>query len=331
MDGSGSVSDADDGGCSEYDSTDFKIVAAIRATIGTFSALCCLVVILVIVVYKKYSFFAQRLILYLAISAFLHSLSYPLARVNYYSTRPILEDYCYFGGFFNNYTSWLEVLSICCLTFNVFMNVVLNKWSEKPEYVYLAIIWLLPLLWVWIPFLDHAYGNAGPWCGIRTVNEDCGHYLAGSILHFVLWYVPFYILLIVTFITTVIIALKIRNMHEWEWRYNPDLRRKQNRLQTEVKPLLLYLAIYLALNTFSFIQHTYDTAKPNDPMIALWYLHILTSPFRGAFIALVFALDSETRNRIKCSHLKAAFKSYFKDDAKEYDAHYLNFGDSLIT
>ena len=80
------------------DSTQYKIAAAIRASIGLFSFFCCLGVVLVIVLYKKYKFFIQRLILYLAVAALVHSISYTLARVNYYTPRPIEDPYCYFGG-----------------------------------------------------------------------------------------------------------------------------------------------------------------------------------------------------------------------------------------
>lgn len=64
-------------------------IAAIRATVGTISATACVLLVVLILSLKKYKYsLCQRLILYLAVAAFFHSLSYPLARVNYYTPRP---------------------------------------------------------------------------------------------------------------------------------------------------------------------------------------------------------------------------------------------------
>ena len=196
--------------CSEYPVRDqFTPIAILRATVGTFSALCCVLVICLIIFFKKHKFFTQRLILYLALAALIHSLSYPLARVNYYTPRPLFDPYCYFAGFFNLYSSWIEVLSLSCLTFNVFLNAVLDKWPQNVEYVYIAFTYLTPLLWTWIPFIDRTFANGDAWCDIRTSNEDCSGHEFGAIVRFILWYIPLFLLSIVLSIASLVAACKI--------------------------------------------------------------------------------------------------------------------------
>ena len=309
--------------CADYESTDLKIVAILRASVGSFSALCCLVVIAVIILYKKYSFFLQRQILYLAIAACVHSLSYPLSRVNYYTARPILDPYCQFGGFFNLYTSWSEVFGICCITFYLLAKTVLKiKQPERIEPVCLIVMFLVPFSWAWVPFKDHAFGTEGGWCDIRILNENCSGFRLGKILRFTLWYGPLYTILPIIFICYIIIYINVRRIDHYRGVYDPDTRGEKERLITEIKPLIWYPIIYLLLTIFSVADRIVDTINPNHQVIVLWYLHVLTSSFRGAFISLAYAFDSETRKHLKCIHVAAACKSCCQRRmvVQEYDA-----------
>ena len=130
--------------CLYYNDSEFIEVAALRAGSGIFSALCCLAVIIVIVKLKRYSLPSQRFVLYLAIAATFHSVSYAFARVNYYTPRYIYDDYCYFGGFFNIYSSWVEVLALFCLTFNLFYNGVMIRIPPLSPTLLLVSTTILP-------------------------------------------------------------------------------------------------------------------------------------------------------------------------------------------
>ena len=317
----------------EFDTTQFKIVAAMRAVVGLFSFCCCLVVIFTITLYKKYRFFTQRLVLYLTVAAMVHAFSYALARVNYNSTRPIEDPYCYFGGLLNHYTAAVELLNIWSITINLFINVVLRRRTEKFEFAYLFVSYFLPLLWFWIPLWKKAYGTAGAWCGIRTVDKDCNAFPFGRWVQFGIWYIPLYISLTLIFIASIVISVKaVKDSRQWEGRYNPNAKQKRKQVKSEVKYLIWYPIVYLLLNTFSFVSQIYSTVRPDDPLLALWYLRVFTSPLRGAFIALVYAFSSETRRQLRPSHIKTACLSCCQDDkVQEYDALYSEFTDSINT
>ena len=274
----------------------FIPIAALRATIGTVSAAACLFLVILVLLLKKYKYsLCQRLVLYLAVAAFFHSLSYPLARVNYYTPRELLSPYCIFGGFFNLYTSWIEVLALTCLTIGSFINGVLRKNLPRwAEIAYVALPYALPLLWCWIPFIEHSFGNGRAWCDIRTVNPDCSPFPFGAVLRFIIWYIPLIVILLFLFVFALVIFFRVRQklktatkMKDWEIR---DLK--------EVRYLVLYPIIYLILNIFSFINRIDIAANGGQAELAWYYLHILTSPFRGAVIALVFTFDPDTLKRL---------------------------------
>lgn len=320
--------------CSYYNDAHYTVVAAIRAGMGLFSALCCLAVILVIIGFKKQSFFSQRLILYLAFAALIQSVSYSLARVNYYTPRYLYDDYCYFGGMINLYTSWVEVIAICCLTFNIFVNAVLDRWPALwLRYIYLCVMYLLPLLWCWVPVLNHTYATTEGWCDLRTVDERCTPFPFGYILRFAVWYAPFYGTVFVCFVATIIAVIAIhRRSKAWYGIYNPDQQQSELRLKNEVKPLIWYPVVYILLTIFSF-ANTIDIAihpEPGKNLIVLSYLHVFTSPLRGAFIAVVYALDSETRRHISLRRIySVCCVCRKKRDVEEYKVFISTSGDSV--
>lgn len=321
----------DGNNCTYYDEEDFTVVAAIRAVVGTLSAFCCLFVVAMIVLFRKYRCFCQRLILYLAVAAFFHSLSYPLARVNYYTPRQLLSPYCDFGGFFNLYTSWIEMLALCCLTFNIFLNAVLDKWLTKVEVIYVFLPYLLPLLWVWTPFIHWSFGNGEAWCDIRPVETDCTRYAFGDVLRFCLWYGPLYVLCLIMLISALAAAFMIRRKSkQWYGLHDPYQEQRITMLRSEVGPLLWYPVFYSLLNLFSVANQIDVAVDPTNTVIALWYLHVLTSPFRGATIALVYALDSDTRRRLTWTQLKTAVYLLCKgDNINEYSVINASVGDSI--
>ena len=298
--------------CSSYDSVEFKIIAALRAGVGTLSAVCCLVVIFLIVTYKKYTFFAQRQIAYLAATAFLQSLLCSLGRVNFYTSRPIIDPYCLFAGFFHEYSDWTEVVSIVCITFNVFSIGVLGRNTARLEIIYVVLIFILPLTWSWVPFLQAAYGTAGPWCGVRTVTQDCELFKFGRILQLAIGVLPLYFILVIAFVLTCITACKVhRDLNRWSGQFHPEVQARMQDMGKEIRLLLWYPAIYLALETPSFVNQLYHTHNPFAVLWPLWLLEAILSPMRGAFLASVYAFDSETRARMRCQQLRYMLRSCF--------------------
>lgn len=300
------------------DSLEFKTLAAVRASIGFLSFVCCVGVLIVIVLFKKYIFFLQRLVLYLTISATVHSFSYTIARVNYYTTRPILDTYCYFGGFINNYTAAVELISIWCITISIFSEAVLKKNTQKLEPFFVLSTYLGPCLWFWIPLWKQSYGTSGGWCGLRFLNEDCSPYRDGLQITFGMWYIPLYVSMAIIFMALLIIAIKsLRDLYMWHGRYDQNERKKKEVLQKEIKSLLWYPIIYLLLNSFSLFSQIYRAVHPRNPSILLTYLRVITAPLRGAIIAVVFVLDKETRSRLSLANCRALCREWRQGDRVE--------------
>lgn len=304
-----------------FDSTNFKILAGLRASVGFVSFLCCAAVIFVIVLFKKYSFFSQRLILNIAVAAMVHSLSYTTARVNYYTVREIDDPYCYFGGIFNHYTAAVELISIWFTTINIFSVGIFRRNISKFEPAYYVTTYTLPLLWFWVPVWLKAYGTTGGWCGIKILDVDCQPFRPSAYIQFGIWFIPLYVSTAVILLMLVAVAIKfVRSLHRWHGRFDPVADAAKQALKNEISPLIIYPILYLLLNTFSFVSQIHRALNPNTRSVVLPYLRVLTSPFRGAFIAVVFALDKDTRTRLNPTHCKIACQVWL---GREHLAHAL--------
>ena len=323
-----------------FDKLDFKVQAAVRSIIGLFSAVCCALVIFIIVLFKKYTFYTQRLILYLAIAAMIHAFSFCLTRVNYSTPRPIEDNYCNFGALLNHYTAANEVLSVCFMTLNLVVKAVCNRSTVKAEPFIVVAIFLLPATWSWVPFvLEGGYGTVKGWCTIRTLNSDCTPYRYEAWLQFGLRYIPLYTLMLITVISIVLVGIRVNmGSRKWIGKWDTvDSTLRQN-LKREILLIIWYPIIFILFNIFSLINQIYTTVHPNPENLpaaysALIYLRILTTPLRGAFIALAFALDKETRKRLRLTQCRAACLEWVrkKETVENFALESTNFVESYYT
>ena len=313
----------------DFNTVDFKVQAALRSLIGLFSSACCALVVVIVVLFKKYKFYTQRLILYLAIAAMIHAFSNTLTRVNYYSPRPIEDPYCNFGGLLNHYTAANEVLSVCFVTLNLVVKALFYRSTVKAEPLIVAAIFLLPASWYWVPVWLNAYGTAGGWCTIRTLNSDCTRYKYEPWLQLGLRYIPLYSLMLITLVSIVLVAMKT-SMSSTKWAGRWDSVAMMS-LKKEIRSVIWYPIIFLLFNIFSLTNQIVRAATGQMPPSALIYLRILTSTFRGAFIALAFALDKETRKRLRLAQCKAACLEWLgrRETVEEYGLSDTQFVESF--
>ena len=318
----------------QYDTIDFKVQAALRSAIGLFSFACCGMVVFIIVLFKKYKFYTQRLILYLSIAAMIHAFSYTLTRINYSTPRPIEDRYCYFGGLINHYTAANEVLSVCCVTLSLVVRALCNRNTAKAEPVFVVVIFLLPASWFWVPIWLKGYGTIGGWCSIRILNTNCSPYRYEPWLQLGLRYIPLYTLMFVILVSIILVATRTAMEHmrrSSKWDPAAGVSMKEN-LKKEIQPLIWYPIIFLLLNIFLLINQIHEAIHSEVPPSVLIYLRILTSPLRGAFIAIAFALDSETRSRLRPAQCKAACLDWVgRETVEDFSLANSNFVESYFS
>lgn len=303
--------------CSDQLSEDqervFVIVAGLNVAFGFISLLASCLVIALVILFKKWQFFTQRLVLYLAISVGLESIAVIIAKIDYNGeTSEFYLRFCQFSGFVQQNVFWMALNAVASITVYIFASAMFSKRTDHLEALYLFFIFVFPFLLNWIPFIDSAYGDSGAWCWIRSQDSSCSTFLFGQILQFVLWYIPFYIILTVLLFLYVIILVKIHCFDRRKWtgmEYNrTDKQHHIKVMSREVRSLLRYPLIYFLFNLFSLALRIFGAFDDAQALLPLYILTAIAFPIHSSFIALAFTLDSDTRKRLKWKQIKAAAK-----------------------
>ena len=329
---------ADGTNCTNYNTPEYIAIAAVNSAIGGISFIGCLLVIGLIILFKKYLFFNQRLILYLTIAAALNTLSMLTEATVYYPQTEAFNEYCRFSGFFQQVAGWAQLLAISCITIELFLKVVL-KWQTNKlhiEAVILIVIFVFPLSFNWVPFTTDAYGLSGPWCWIKYYNKNCTDKdYFGLAFSIVLWYGPIYPILLILSLLYIIILISIwYQKYHYEGMYDPERLIRRNLMFKEVRPLLWYPLIFLIIEIFPSINRIYDIVdRENETPIPLWWLHAIITPLEGGLIAAVYAIDPETRKRLRWRIITMYLMEWFcrKRNIRDYDFENEGISDSLLS
>lgn len=298
----------------------YATVAAVAAVSGFVSLIASCFVIFIIVLFKKWQFFTQRLILYLAIVAAMKSSATILQRVDYDNqVSAFYNGFCIFGGFYSQVTSWMVLNVIITITVSLLVTAFSNKPPEKYEPLFLVLIFVVPFTFNWIPFIKQAYGRAGPWCWIRSVERvTCEGFTFGKVLQFTLFYVPLYAILLVLMTMYGIVLVKVhRNRKKWTGKFNPDAERLRKVTKRQILPLILFPLIYFFLYLPLLVNRIHDFVDPDNPNSALWFIAAALFPLEGGGVAIVFTLDPKTRRRLRAVSVKAALMDFRRSSKVE--------------
>ena len=110
--------------------------------------------------------------------------------------RPDQKNFCKADGFLNQYLESVEFLFMLAIGLVLFLKLcgVTTSWKchccvatfkccgrkiNKLETGLFVSMFLFPLLFDWIPFTTGSYGSFGPWCWIRSLENDCSPHKAG--------------------------------------------------------------------------------------------------------------------------------------------------------
>ena len=318
-----------------YDTPDFVAVVAVRSSVSIVSFFCCLSMITFMVLLKKYRFFTQRLILYLAIAALSYSLASAVnVEAHAVYRTPSLVGYCVFTGFLEQLISWWVIMAASCIMVDLFVKVAFNKNTERFEIGYFLITFASPFLHSWIPFIDLAYGPSGAWCWIKDTSlEDCSSFLPGVWMRFFLYFVPLYIIMPVLLILLVVMLVLLwRQRTRWVGKFDHETNRLRKRMEKEIRPLLAYPVIFLIINLFPLVNRIVNISNPETPVVALYFIVGIIYPLQGTLVTIAFVLDPETRKKLRWKEISVAIKNCFIKEThlvSEYPLEDIPHSDSL--
>ncbi|XP_064413397.1 si:dkey-100n23.5 isoform X3 [Latimeria chalumnae] len=257
-------------------SDDYKCVTIItvKRSSATFSLIGCIFMLFVIWLLRKYNSLAQKMILSLSLAAFFDSIAYVMGEV--------LADgvLCNFQAWWLTYFDWCSLAWVCCITLNLYLNLVKETRTDRFELMYHIVAWGVPFILSCLPLFGDYYGPAGAWCWITDSHVAW---------RFGIWYIPLFILIF------------LMTMCYFRIIY---VAKERVLLAEEIKPLKWYPCVYLAVSVFPLINRLHNAFYPSEPVFVLTLLHVLTAPLHGLANSIVFGLDKETWSQLSLTSLK---------------------------
>jgi len=180
----------------------------VRGTAGIITFVANVLALLLIIFYRAVDTTLQRLFLYLAISS-LGGFSLGLEHVRYYHSKNSQEaKLCSAVAFIVQYTEWVELLLTLGMTSYLLGGIShMTRRGSYQELVeghrhsnhaqkcleggFVTFCVIFPAMFNWVPFIHHKYGEAGPWCWIRSLRPSCTESNWGFWEQVGLWYIPF--------------------------------------------------------------------------------------------------------------------------------------------
>ncbi len=321
---------------SQFANSTYSIVSAVSVLVGFVSFLACIFTIISIILFKQYYLFNHRLVLYLAISATIFSLSVTIQRVDYQQeTGTFYTNFCIFSGFFNQISSWMILDAVTSITLSLIIRAFFRRNPQTFDCVFVFFIFFFPFLFNWVPFIKSAYGKSGAWCWIRSMDENmCQTFKFGVLMQLLLWYVPLYAIILIQMVLFVLVIIKITHHKKYSMidGYVPYNQTDGQETIKETVPMLAYPVIYFVINIFPFVNCIYEFVRPAHPSVALWFISGIFNGLIGLLITVAYLVDPQTRRKLNRANVKAVLASWCihrRNTVYDYSIPADNSSDSL--
>ena len=288
---------------------DYKNIGLAQLIPATVSLLCSLLTLILALLLKQYKEGTHKLVLYLFIGEFLNSIAYLLKGI--FHNKVDDSIFCKAIAYYNQFTSSCILAAICCIIIDLFVKTIVHK-RCRCQWLYLLLIFLLPLGTSALPFIHDAYGNAGLWCWIRATNHTTGEiWVIGAIYQYSLWYVPLYTLLIAGGVIYALSYIKLyRELKESETIYTSHNKKlKRRKALQELTAFKWYPIIYCAVNIFSLATRIDEQVNPKKYHIVLWIITGAILSLQGLFFMIGFLASPTVRRLLAPRKIKHALQA----------------------
>ena len=293
-------------------------LSIVTGTISLLSLITCIAAVVLLLWQRMHRTFTHRLVLYLLLYTIFDSTFSVLNIAGAFDTFVMSEAYspfCSFSGFIDQYSASTQLLAQTVLTIHLGCVILLveirctrplghhylgitsafetnssshkaKRYSRRLELVYALSPLVLPLFFVWVPFIHNNYAPAGVWCWIRRVGDDCEQVLSGVIEQYALWYGPqFFLTLVNTCIIIATIVSIIRKVYHFR-KCGETPTDYKNTLK-QVLPILAYPIIFQILSLFA-LSHRLSNLISSRLIVPLLIMHSIAEPSWGIFAAATF-------------------------------------------
>ena len=297
--------------CTNFTEDDFNTFNISRGASGGVCTLVAVGVLLLLVCNKIYRSPLQRMFLYLTTTTILLEafLTLQIERQFHY---PGQEQFCSALGFLvqiSGGVSYIFTLGITVLSMytvykklrghDLFQKVAKSKQlriTMETLFVLGAII--IPLTYQWVPFIQGNYGLAGPFCWIRSIDENC--IVVGGQVQLA-FYITAEVLSMISLIAAVVLAIVYCRI---ACKYKA-VRNQQTKLVRQTLLLMCFLSTHVFTLTAGLLARYITDVTGHESNYGLWILNSAGIPVSLLVIPLGFLVYLNTINsEILCGRCK---------------------------
>lgn len=266
----------------------------VAATLATASAIVCIVcavwTMLVIVASRGLLDYQYRLIFYYCISAAMFGVANAVNRVDYFIQSSAANDFCPWAGFALQCTIWSLLASALVVNLSITVKTAFQREHKKLEPVSVFVIFVLPLLLNWVPFVKEAYGKTGNYCYLALFNEDCTTSEIQIILEATLLWLPWIsassVIFAMSAVSVVVMIYRTRSVDD---RDNYSLIRRVTRRAALSVLWCPFVLILLQLPLM--IRVAYEYINPFQPLAWMWCLSDTFTALDPGLIAIGYTVS----------------------------------------
>ena len=299
--------------CTNFSSDYVLELATARGITAGVCMLLTIPILLIVVFVRAFESFLQRLFVYLtAITVW-----YLAVQIMHIKPYTGLSQFCAAMGFLDQ---WATVSVLSC-TFVVSL-VILCKVCELDicscnsqtartkkliEAAFVLFLIGLPLLFIWIPFLNGNYaGDGEPWCWIITHNKDCSEDVAGFWEQIGLWYIPLGILgLLIMFFVLLTVCIFCKRACSYQLT-----RRRHEKKAFETVLLLVFLLLFGTLTGIEAASNLYYGLTKKQQGYVLSMVHAVITPVSKLMISVGYFFYLYSLKKFQWGTMKVAVRKW---------------------
>ena len=269
---------------------------------------CCLVIFLMII-FKKYNFTPQRLLIYLTITVMADNANRIILGIGY--SQIFTNEYlCVTIAFFYQYVYMCKILAIGSFVLESVLMLVLNKQSGRLEWLYVPVIFLTPALITWIPIVFDAYGPSITLCEISKINAtNCKQETIATVLYFSLFRAPSVAVLVISGLGYIAVHVCFRRKKAIYMALTGTDRmlfHESMENMTYLRYLPPFFAVVNLLPVVADVMYTFNLNHSRQAFFALKLLEAVIKAMEGGLLSIFLTLDPRTRQRLTWNQIKLA-------------------------
>ena len=296
-------------------------LALVRGVVSMFCFLLCLAAFIFELVYicrmKGKSTTLQRLFVYLTISNVFYTGVLSLHVEHYFNYDEAVQCVvCMIVGFSDQYGGSVQLLLTLGIVVKLFHKVFsicrpknISKGHFfhhhlKYEALFVVVCFVLPLMVIWIPFMNNGpggYGLDGPWCWIDSLADDCGDDTEAFLEQLLLWYVPFAAVSFASLfcIVAIIIFLIYICLH-----HNMKTRKNIITVLFDMLLLIPFLVVFccVCLTEVSIVIIFRELVHSSINKYVTWMVYAIVTPIGGGVMPIAFFIYLLRKKNLSIPH-----------------------------